>query len=102
MSLPHDCHPENNTFVRHAHENYTDCMMNSTYASEFELYCDKATISPFLASSANIGGLIGHLIWGVCQDIFGRRTTTITCSMLTFTFALALVYVPNITFYDTL
>ena len=113
MSLPHECHELNNTFVRHKAENLTECMMNSTYVSEFEecgyifqikntyfglkvqtfrphckLYCDKKWVAPWLASAANIGGLIGHLIWGVCQDIFGRRASTITCSMLTFTFAL--------------
>ena len=38
MSLPHECAEVNNTrtFVRHMNENYTDCMMNSTYVSEFE------------------------------------------------------------------
>jgi len=98
MTLPHECHELNNTFVGHQKHNYTDCMMTSTYVSEFELYCDKKYAAPWLASAANIGGLIGHLFWGVCQDIFGRRASTITCSMLTFTFALAICYVPNITF----
>ena len=38
MSLPHECQEVNSTktFARHLHENYTDCMMNSTYVSEFE------------------------------------------------------------------
>jgi MFS family permease len=97
MSLPHECAEVNNTkiFVRHINENYTDCMMNSTYVSEFELYCDQKFAAPWLASAANIGGLIGHLFWGVCQDIFGRRASTITCSMLTFTFALGGFFLVN-------
>ena len=36
MNLPHECHESNQTFHRHLVDNYTDCMMESTYTSEFE------------------------------------------------------------------
>ena len=117
MNLPHECHESNQTFHRHLVDNYTDCMMESTYTSEFEelvdfiaiwlanflptspkLYCDKRHIAPLLASAANIGGLAGHLIWGVCQDWFGRRKTNIFCSLMTFLFSLSLCFVPQYSF----
>ena len=126
MNLPHECHETNQTFHRHLVDNYTDCMMESTYTSEFEelfelygpcnmghiiwlldsnnisnglkLYCDKKHIAPLLASAANIGGLAGHLIWGVCQDWFGRRKTNIFCSLMTFLFSLSLCFVPQYSF----
>lgn len=98
MNLPHECHESNQTFHRHSVDNYTDCMMESTYTSEFELYCDRKHIAPLLASAANIGGLAGHLIWGVCQDWFGRRKTNIFCSLMTFLFSLSLCFVPQYNF----
>jgi len=97
MNLPHTC-DDNNEFLEHLTQNQTQCSMTSTYVSEFELYCDQKHVAPLLASAANIGGLIGHLIWGICQDYFGRRFSTILCSLLTFIFATCLCFVPAYTF----
>ena len=66
--------------------------------TSLKLYCDKRHIAPLLASAANIGGLAGHLIWGVCQDWFGRRKTNIFCSLMTFLFSLSLCFVPQYSF----
>ena len=45
MNLPHECHESNQTFHRHLVDNYTDCMMESTYTSEFEELVDFFAIS---------------------------------------------------------
>ncbi|CAG5094503.1 Oidioi.mRNA.OKI2018_I69.XSR.g13617.t1.cds [Oikopleura dioica] len=75
--------------------NDTDCAMENTYLTEFELYCDKADIGPWLQSAANLGGMAGHMLWGLCQDAFGRRKTYIVTGFLTFAFALSIVFVKD-------
>jgi len=73
--------------------NDTTCAMENTYLTEFGLYCDKADIGPWLQSAANLGGMVGHMLWGLCQDAFGRRKTYIVTGFLTFVFALSIVFV---------
>ena len=52
--------------------NDTTCAMENTYLTEFGLYCDKADIGPWLQSAANLGGMVGHMLWGLCQLRFAR------------------------------
>lgn len=66
--------------------------MENTYVTEFGLYCEKKTIAPWLQSSANLGGMVGHMFWGLCQDNFGRRKTYIITGLLTFTFAISICF----------
>jgi len=89
---PHEC-TENGTIIMLVND--TSCAMKNTYLTEFGLYCDKKNVGPWLQSAANLGGMVGHMFWGFCQDNFGRRKTYIITGLLTFVFAMSITMTNN-------
>ena len=47
----------------------------------------------------SVGGMVGHLLWGLCQDNFGRRKTYIITGLLTFVCAVAICMSQSYTFF---
>ena len=66
--------------------NYSHPLLNNTLVTEFDLICDKTWIRDTIFSVGNIGLAVGSFLGGPMTEIYGRKFTMFSITLLTVLF----------------
>lgn len=67
-----------------------------SFVTEFDLVCEKSTLSALISSSYYIGGFFGSLLGGNMADKFGRKSTLMAAVAMALSFSVGGSFVTNV------